>query len=267
MGEIIIRLIMEKYYRNKYRIPSTRLRFWDYSKQAIYFITICTKGRECFFGNIINAKMQYSEIGKHAYSEWFKTLELRPDMNLQLGEFCVMPNHIHGIIIIGENEYNINPCRDAMPGVSVKCENENNCRDAMPGVSEQCENGNCRDAMPGVSVQCENGFDKRDAKHGVSTVSKFEIKPHNCVKNIGIIAKTSDFKKYQNKFAPQTKNISSIIRGYKSAVTKAAKRYDCNFEWQERFYDCIIKSYREYQVISDYIIDNHQNWENDSLMV
>lgn len=47
-----------------------------------------------------------TEIGKIAHSEWYKTIELRPDMNLELGEFVVMPNHIHGIIIIGKNQYN-----------------------------------------------------------------------------------------------------------------------------------------------------------------
>ncbi len=161
--------------------------------------------------------MQYSEIGKIAYYEWFKTFELRPDMNLQLGEFCVMPNHIHGIIIIGDNEFNNNPRRDAM--------------------------------------------------HGVSTESDIEIKPNNCVKNFGNIANKGVIKKYQNKFAPQSKNISSITRGYKSAVTKAARKYDCNFEWQESFYDRIVKSYREYQAVSEYIIENHQNWEKDSLMM
>ena len=259
---------MAKLYKEKYRIETARLRYWDYSRQAIYFITICTKGRECSFGNVINAEMHYSEIGKIAYSEWFKTLELRPDMNLQLGEFCVMPNHIHGIIIIGDNEFNNNPRRDAKHGVSGQCENENNCKNTMPGVSGKCDNeNNCKNAMHGVSGQCENDFADRDAKHGVSTESDFEIKSFNCVKNFGNIAKTDVIKNYKNKFAPQSKNISSIIRGYKSAVTKAARKYDCNFEWQERFYDRIVKSYREYQVVSDYIIENHQNWEKDSLMM
>ena len=51
--------------------------------------------------------MQLSELGKIAETEWIKTIELRPDMNLELGEFVVMPNHLHGIILIGKNEYNM----------------------------------------------------------------------------------------------------------------------------------------------------------------
>ena len=66
--------------------------------------------------------MNPTEIGKIAETEWFKSSELRPDMNLELGEFIVMPNHIHGIICIGENEYNRDERRgrrDAMHGVST----------------------------------------------------------------------------------------------------------------------------------------------------
>ena len=61
-----------------------------------------------------------TEIGNIAHDEWFNTPHLRPDMNLELGEFVVMPNHIHGIICIGENEYNDerHHRRDAMHGVS-----------------------------------------------------------------------------------------------------------------------------------------------------
>ena len=63
--------------------------------------------------------MQQSEIGQVAHDEWFKTPGLRPDMNLELGEFVVMPNHIHGIIIIGKNQYNSDDGRDAMHRIST----------------------------------------------------------------------------------------------------------------------------------------------------
>lgn len=96
---------MDKYH-DKYRIPSTRLRSWDYGTVAAYFITICTKNREHFFGEIRNGEMQLSEIGEIVILEWQKSVKMRPDMNLNMDIFMVMPNHIHGIICIGENEYN-----------------------------------------------------------------------------------------------------------------------------------------------------------------
>ncbi|MEI6048992.1 MAG: transposase [Bacteroidota bacterium] len=103
-------------FKNKYRISSARLHSWDYSSNGAYFITICTQNREHFFGNIVNGEMQLNEIGKILEQQWIKTPELRPDMNLELDVFAIMPNHFHGIIIIGENQYN---GTDAMHCVST----------------------------------------------------------------------------------------------------------------------------------------------------
>jgi REP element-mobilizing transposase RayT len=110
---------MSELFNNKYRIPSARLRNWNYANEAMYFVTICTKNRQHFFGDIPSESEKNSiilnptEIGKIAHSEWYKTIDLRPDMNLELGEFVVMPNHIHGIVMIGQNKYNTNNGRDA----------------------------------------------------------------------------------------------------------------------------------------------------------
>jgi putative transposase len=56
-------------YKNKYRVESTRLKNWDYSTSGFYFITICTKERECFFGEIVEGKMILSEPGKIIQNE------------------------------------------------------------------------------------------------------------------------------------------------------------------------------------------------------
>jgi putative transposase len=58
-----------------------------------------------YFGDK-NDQIQLSPIGKIAGTEWIKIVELRPFMNLELGEFVVMPNHFHGIIIIHETQFN-----------------------------------------------------------------------------------------------------------------------------------------------------------------
>lgn len=123
-------------FKNKYRIPSARLQNWNYGAMGSYFITICTKNREHFFGEIIKDKMQLTELGKITEIEWLKTLELRPDMKLELGEFVVMPNHFHAIIIIGENEYNSpqndnSHRRDAMHCVSATTNKRNALREQI----------------------------------------------------------------------------------------------------------------------------------------
>ena len=88
-------------YKNKYRIESARLKNWDYSSNGYYFITICTKNRECILGEIENQEMILNENGKIVETCWFDL----PNHynNLRLDEFIVMPNHIHGIMVIDKD--------------------------------------------------------------------------------------------------------------------------------------------------------------------
>lgn len=78
-----------------------RLNGYDYSRNGFYFVTICTKDREDFFGRIENDKMILNEYGKIAEKYW---LEIPKHFsNCKLYEFVIMPNHVHGIVII-END-------------------------------------------------------------------------------------------------------------------------------------------------------------------
>lgn len=93
-------------YKNKYRIESTRLKGWDYSNDGYYFVTICTKDRECFFGDVIDGQMHLSHIGEIMLEEWKKTEEIREDVTID--EWVIMPNHIHGIIVIENKTMHLN---------------------------------------------------------------------------------------------------------------------------------------------------------------
>jgi len=85
-------------YKGKYRIASARLQTWDYSSEAAYFITICTKNRENYFGEIQNDVMLFTPIGKFTDEEWQKMPEVYD--NLILDNFVVMPNHVHLLFYI-----------------------------------------------------------------------------------------------------------------------------------------------------------------------
>ena len=89
---------MSDKFRKKYRIPSSRLQSWDYSDNGYYFITICTKDREEYFGEIINNKINLTGIGLITSEYWLGISNHFPFV--ELDEFIVMPNHVHGIIII-----------------------------------------------------------------------------------------------------------------------------------------------------------------------
>jgi putative transposase len=64
-------------FRNRYRIESTRLQKWDYGWNAPYFITICTKNNECFFGEVEDGEMNLTTIGEIVLDEWLKTHRLK----------------------------------------------------------------------------------------------------------------------------------------------------------------------------------------------
>lgn len=92
------------YNPKKHHRKSIRLKGYDYSQEGAYFITICCQDRACLFGKITNGEMILNEMGIIAHNEWIKTTEIR--QNVKLDVFVIMPNHIHGIIVLGRGESN-----------------------------------------------------------------------------------------------------------------------------------------------------------------
>jgi REP element-mobilizing transposase RayT len=177
---------MSDKFRGKYRNGSARLQSWDYRSAAAYFITICTKDRAHYFGEIQNEKMIYTPAGALAYALW-QEIKNHTD-HTELGEFVVMPNHVHGILILG--------------GVSIDC----------------------------TDVAC-NVPTKNEKMAAIS---------------------------------PKSNSISTIIRSYKSAVTKYCNLMELPNGWQPRFHDHIIRDERAFHNISRYIRNNPKNWKNDN---
>jgi REP element-mobilizing transposase RayT len=99
-----------KYNQEKHHRRSVRLQGYDYSGPGAYYITICAWNRECIFGEIIDGEMKLNEYGKVVHREWMCTGNIRP--NVELDEFVIMPNHIHGILAIN---YRMNVLRRGMP--------------------------------------------------------------------------------------------------------------------------------------------------------
>ncbi len=80
---------------------SIRLPDWDYSWGWWYYVTMCTQGRECIFGIVISDEMRLNDVGEIVRDEWMKTPTIRPEV--ELDEYVIMPNHMHGIIIINDS--------------------------------------------------------------------------------------------------------------------------------------------------------------------
>jgi len=86
---------------NKNR-QSIRLRGYDYSQSGAYFVTICTQNKKCFFGNLVNDKMVLNDAGQMVNIIWNELAINYPGVNID--EFQIMPNHVHGIIVIDNGQ-------------------------------------------------------------------------------------------------------------------------------------------------------------------
>lgn len=84
----------------KFRRQTHRLVGYDYRQEGLYFITICTKDMEHFFGEVCNGEVQLSAAGIIAQQNWLAIPEI--NTHTWLHEFVVMPNHVHGIVEITE---------------------------------------------------------------------------------------------------------------------------------------------------------------------
>ena len=182
--------------QKRYRIKSTRLQNWDYRWNASYFITICTGGRECYFGDIKDKKVKLSEIGILADKFWSEI----PDHFhfVKLDAYVIMPNHVHGIIII-DKSHDVEPLHATAP---------------LPGNFNN------------------DGKNKNEKMANIS---------------------------------PKQGSLATIIRSYKSIVTKNAKYINSDFYWQSRYHDHIIRDQKSLENIRTYIKENPKKWGKDEL--
>lgn len=234
-------------FRNRYRIPSTRLRNWDYGWNGSYFVTICVSNHNCVFGEIRNDEMVLSEIGELAKTYWIKIPEHFP--NVYLNAFVVMPNHIHGIIIIDKpyfgNKTTLNNVDNVVIvntpnlGVSTLSNNETTSNNEILGNNDTISNNE-------TTSNCETI---------TSATNKNGIPNHETI-TIGTIGNRAN-----KNWKPG--DIGVIINQFKRICTIDARKIDFGFAWQPLFHDHVIQDDRSFSRIRKYIINNPKNWKKD----
>jgi len=233
---------MPEKFRNKYRIASHRKPNWDYSADALYFLTIVTQHRKCNLGQVIHSKdisfVELSDFGRIVETEWFKSFEIRKELFLH--EFVIMPNHLHAIVeICNENPLNKNVDINNVDINNVDIKNVE-----MHGRASLRNDNDIRNDTNDI-------FDN-------NTPDETEL---------------LSIKRNPPKRMP--KSISSFMAGFKSAVNTKINDYidqhqlnipkynRHNHFFQANYHDHIIRNYREYINISRYIIQNPRNWGKD----
>jgi len=191
---------MAEKFQNKYRVDTARAAWWNYGWDAIYFVTIVTRDRHPWLGQVHDGNMHLSEIGLSAHECWLSIPDHFPFV--WLGAHVVMPDHVHGIIAIQKRFLTV----------------------------REMVGGNVVEINP---VETQN----------LASLLYKKNTPYN-----------------KNQFGPQSKNLGSIIRGFKIGVTKRARNLGVDFGWQARYHDRIIRNDREWKRIAKYILDNPKCW-------
>lgn len=230
-----------KKFQNKYRIQSSRMPGWDYARGGKYYVTIITRNRICCFGDVVNNEMRLNEMGKIVDDLWLQI----PNHfeNTFLDEHVVMPNHIHGIVVMKRSHL------------------KNNRIGLINGNDNDCVLGN--DAMGNVETRHASSLHPIPNGHPVPTV----MSPSNHI-NINDIGNgnstVSELHKKNIPESPKPGSLPVIIGSFKSACTK--KFNESGFQWvgwQSRFYDEVIRNDNRLQQIRTYIRNNPNNWNND----
>jgi putative transposase len=87
-----------RYDPAKHHRRSIRLKEYDYTQAGAYFVTVCTQGQACLFGEVVDGEMRVNYAGRMVIAEWEMLPKRFP--NVVLDAFVVMPNHVHGILVI-----------------------------------------------------------------------------------------------------------------------------------------------------------------------
>lgn len=242
---------MEK-YQNKYRIQSHRKPNWDYSAEAMYFLTIVTQHRECILGTIVNNEMVLSDFGKIVEMEWFKSFEIRDE--LLLHTFVIMPNHLHGIVEIREKW-------DGMDGGT-----DGGTTDVIAAVVDSTATA---EAHGRVSLPM-NSIIPPDSIIPINPNDQISTNPTDSIDTDLLSIK-------RNPPIRLPKSISSFMAGFKSAVNTKIDDYidenqlnipkynKKNHFFQPNYHDHIIRNDREFGIIERYIVNNPMNWGKDKI--
>ena len=229
-----------KKFAGKYRIQTARAPWWDYANDGAYFVTICTAHRECCFGDVADGKMHFSTLGQIANNIWEEIPRQFP--YAELGEYQVMPNHVHGIIVI-----NGNSGRDAINRVSTPRNAETTASIAETTAPTAKTTASIAETIASP-VKTDASIVKTNAPIAETTASNADETPGGITGNNNPMLND---------------NLSRILRWYKGRVTFECHQTDAKFGWQERFYDIIIRDTASYHRISEYIINNPAKWDTD----
>jgi len=209
---------------------SIRLKGYDYSQAGAYFITICTQDRACLFGKVVNGEMQLNDAGRMVLAEWNMLPERFP--HVVLDAFVVMPNHVHGIVVI------TNPALDDTATTAPTIVGAGLVSAPNDGPMSAPNAGPMSAPNDGPMSAPNDGTTTRTTMRTTTRV----------VPTLGDIV--GAFK---------SRVTVEYIRGVKTSGWPPFR----GRLWQRNYYEHIIRNERALNAIRQYIIENPRRWQMD----
>jgi REP element-mobilizing transposase RayT len=214
---------------------SLRLKGYDYSQPGAYFVTICTENGISYLGNIVDGitiSYPISDIIREIWQEIPQKFQC-----VDIDTFIIMPNHVHGIIIINRE------CRDLIHQVPI----DNFIKNNNVGLMNQAPTKNHSIDKKGCLMNQAPTKNHAPAKSQISKMNQTQNKTKNWIL-------------MQNS----KRTVGKIIRYFKAKTAKIVHdKFFPSFQWQRNYYDHTVRSARELNSIREYIINNPIKWALD----
>lgn len=230
-----------KYDPDKHHRRSIRLKGYDYTAAGMYFITICAYQRDCLFGEIINSEMRLNQLGQRVHACW-QRLPFHFS-NLNLDAFVVMPNHIHGILVLTHLPSNATSGSDhkIRTDAAFGWESSDMTGESEPGVAsgQQSSDVTGKFSEPGVAFGQQSSDVTKDRLPNAA--------PLPCL---------------------VAGSVGAIVLNFKSVTTRLGnrmRRSPGSSMWQRSYYEHIIRREKSLQLIRQYIDRNPISWQQDQL--
>ena len=208
---------------------SNRLKGYDYSRNALYFVTSCVQDRVCCFGIIKDGRMFPNEYGKIAEQQWHWLGQQY--LYIVLHSFVVMPNHIHGIIEIDDRAVIVGTGRDLSLRHDLSLQQNDKPQQPETKIKSLSEIMGAYKTTSSKQIHLAVGTGR-----DLSLQCDLSLQPRDLSKMNGPALNSDRSRPVPTK----------------------------QFKWQRSFHDHIIRNEESYARISNYIQNNPLNWKEDT---
>jgi putative transposase len=254
-----------KFDPQKHQRRSMRLSEYDYSQAGAYFVTICTWDKTPLFGEICEGEMRLSAAGRIVKAEWKRLAH--QFTNIRLNAFVVMPNHVHGIIVIDDP---VGATRhlsdDALSGVEAGLSDALDVPDGSPLRGGEGGEAGDFDMGDGRATRHSSDDDLEGVEPGLKDVLEIpDGSPLQIDTHAGVDGSPAQLNRLKG---PAKGSLGAMIGQFKSRATKkiwSLPEYDHIPIWQRNYYEHVIRDREDYESIWAYIQTNPLRWVEDQL--